>query len=131
MTRRAVVTLAAVVLAAGVFVSGPNAAPPLCGSKQCAEEITAACGSLSGANFKVCKGLVLDQCKISGETFCSCTNPALPACGPTTTTTTIIPCQFIPSGGCVGSCGGSDTCVLVDTPLRTCACAAPPTCQSS
>src|SRR5215472_14033388 len=86
MTRRAVVTLAAVALAAGVFVSGANAAPALCGSKQCAEEITAACGSLSGADFKACKRLVLDQCKISGETFCSCTDPALPACGPTTST---------------------------------------------
>src|SRR5262247_649101 len=88
MTRKAAVTLLAVALAAGVFVSGPKAAPPLCGSKQCSEEITAACGALSGADFRACKQSVLEQCKISGETFCSCTNPALPPCGPTTTTTT-------------------------------------------
>ncbi|HKB37742.1 MAG TPA: hypothetical protein VKD72_14945 [Gemmataceae bacterium] len=43
---------------------------------------------MSGADFRACKRFVLGQCKISGETFCSCTNPALPACGPTTTTTT-------------------------------------------
>src|SRR4030095_17152682 len=86
MTRRAVVTLAAVALAPAVVVSGPEAAQPLCGSNQCAEEIQASCGTLSGADFKACKKLVLDQCKISGETFCSCTDPALPACGPTTTT---------------------------------------------
>src|SRR5262245_56557345 len=131
MARGAAVLFAPVALAAGVLVSGANAAPLLCGSKQCAEEITAACGGLSGADFRACKRLVLDQCKISGETFCSCTDPALPACAPTTTNTTTIPCQFIPLGGCVGSCGGSDSCVLVDTPVRTCACAAPPTCQSS
>src|SRR5262245_66631575 len=88
MTRRAVVTLAAVALGAGVLVFGANAAAPLCGSKQCAEEIAAACGSLSSADFRACKNSVIDQCKISGETFCSCTNPALRACGPTTTSTT-------------------------------------------
>src|SRR5207247_10640929 len=32
---------------------------------------------------------------------------------------------------CFGSCGGSETCLLVDTILRTCGCAASPTCQSS
>jgi hypothetical protein len=80
--------LAAVALAAGVFVSGAKAAPSLCGSKQCAEEIAAGCAGLSGADFRACKRFVLDQCKISGETFCSCTDPTLPACGPTTTTTT-------------------------------------------
>jgi hypothetical protein len=90
MTRRAVVALAAVALAAGVFVSGAKAAPPLCGSRFCAEEIAVACAGLSGADFGACKKLVLEQCKISGETFCSCTNPALPPCttGTTTTTTT-------------------------------------------
>src|SRR5262245_6562374 len=80
MTRRAGVTLAAVALGAGVFVSGAKAAPPLCGSNQCAEEIAAACVGLSGADFRACKKFVLDQCKLSGETFCSCTNPALPPC---------------------------------------------------
>src|SRR5262245_26764313 len=138
MARGAAVLFAPVALAAGVLVSGANAAAPLCGSKQCSEEITAACGALSGADFRACKRLVLDQCKISGETFCSCTNPALPACtlpttttSSTTTSTTVITCHFDPFGGCLGSCGGSDSCVLVDTPIRTCACAAPPTCQSS
>src|SRR4029450_13310089 len=88
MIRGAGVTLAAVVLGAGVFVSGANAAPPLCGSKQCAEEVSSACGAFVGEEFRACKKSVVEQCKISGETFCSCTNPALPPCGTTTTTTT-------------------------------------------
>src|SRR4029453_7676954 len=87
MIRGAVVTLAAVVLAAGVFVSGAKAAPPLCGSKQCAEEVSSACGAFVGEEFRACKKSVVEQCKVSGETFCSCTNPALPAGTPTTTTT--------------------------------------------
>src|SRR5215475_9693801 len=79
MTRRAVVTLAAVALAAGVFVSGPEAAPPLCGSKQCAEEIAAGCAGLSGAALKACKSSPLDQCN---AWTCSCTlQLGLPVCG--------------------------------------------------
>jgi hypothetical protein len=50
-----------------------------------------------------------------------------PSC-PTTTTT--LPCQYT-GVDCAGSCGGSGACVLLDTILRTCGCAAPPTCQSS
>jgi hypothetical protein len=88
MARGAAVLFATVALAAGVFVSGAKAAPPLCGSRQCAEEIDAACGGLSGAAFRACKSAVVTQCKISGETFCSCTNPALPPCPPPPTTTT-------------------------------------------
>src|SRR4030095_5205051 len=53
--RRAVVMFATVALAAGVFVSGASAAPPLCGSKPCAEEISSACGAFSGQEFKACK----------------------------------------------------------------------------
>jgi hypothetical protein len=87
MTRRAVVALAAVALTAGVFVSGAGAALPLCGSKPCAEEIAAACAGLSGKDPKICKSEVIMDCKLSNETFCSCTNPALPACGTATTTT--------------------------------------------
>src|SRR4029450_906566 len=88
MTRKAVVTLLAVALWAGGFVSGASAAPPLCGSKFCAEEIAVACAGLSGADFRACKTSVLNACKLSGETTCSCVNPALPPCGQTTTTTT-------------------------------------------
>jgi hypothetical protein len=57
--RGAVVTLAAAVLGAGVFVSSANAAPPLCGSKFCAEEIAVACAGLSGADYGACKTLTL------------------------------------------------------------------------
>src|SRR5262249_50702417 len=84
-----------------------------------------------------CKRLVLDQCKISGETFCSCTDPALPACGPTTSTSsttttttttlgeiqcclrTVQPCgpfdncQVMSAGACAGAGGfnvGPGTC---------------------
>src|SRR4030095_1133586 len=99
MIRRAVVTLAAVALGAGVFVSGPKAAPPLCGNKQCAEEISSACGAFTGEEFRACKKSVVEQCKISGETFCSCTNPALPPCTTGTTPTTTTP----PSACCTQS----------------------------
>src|SRR5262245_27136168 len=141
MTRRAVVTLAAVALAAGVFVSGPEAAQPLCGSKQCAQAIAAACGSLSGADFRACKNSVIDQCKISGETFCSCTDPTLPACGQTTTTTsttsstttssttsttTTLPIPTNPcAGDCDGACGPDEECAYA---RPVCACAPTPAC---
>src|SRR5262245_25094055 len=86
MTRGVVVALAAVTLAAGVFVSGAGAAPSLCGSKQCAEEITAGCAGLSGAALKACKASILDQCKAG---TCTCTmQPGLPECPVTTTTST-------------------------------------------
>src|SRR5215475_6984410 len=86
MTRRAVVTLAAVALGAGVFVSGGKAAPSICGSKNCADEVAAGCPGLSGKDLDNCKTSVLNQCKLG---VCSCTgDPALPACGPTTTSTT-------------------------------------------
>jgi hypothetical protein len=72
MTRRAVVTLAAVALWAGVFVSGAKAVPPICGSRACAEETAAGCGSLSRAGFRECQRSVLDQCKVGN---CTCTPP--------------------------------------------------------
>src|SRR5215813_272761 len=85
MTRRAVVTLAAIALGAGVFVSGANAAPSLCGSKACSEEIATGCAGLSGAALKACKSAILDQCKAG---TCTCTmQPGLPDCTPATTTT--------------------------------------------
>src|SRR4029453_5699565 len=110
MARGAAVMFAIVALAAGFFASGPKAAPPLCGSKPCAEEISSACGAFTGADFRACKKLVLDQCKISGETFCSCTNPALPPCPPPTTTP--------PSACCTQSTPGGpfDQCAVVSLP---------------
>src|SRR5262245_55089328 len=85
MTRRAGVTLAAVALGAGVFVSGAKAASPICGSKACSEEIAAGCAGLSGAALKACKASILDQCKAG---TCTCTmQPGLPECPVTTTTT--------------------------------------------
>jgi len=84
--------LAAVALWAGVLVSGAKAAAPLCGSKQCAEEIAAGCAGLSGAALKACKSAILDQCKTG---TCTCTGqPGLPECPVTTTTsstTTTLP----------------------------------------
>src|SRR5262249_5338879 len=85
MTRRAGVTLAAVALGAGVFVSGAKAAPSICGSKACSEEIAAGCAGLSGAALKACKSSILAQCD-AGQ--CTCTGqPGLPDCPVTTTTT--------------------------------------------
>src|SRR5207249_3679749 len=90
------------------------------------------CGSPMGA--------FVGQCVV--ETMCDANHPqnfGLGSCSPnpcpTTTTTTTSPttvsCNY-DGTSCFGSCSGSDTsCVLVDTPLRTCGCAASPTCQSS
>src|SRR4029453_19562167 len=138
MIRGAVVTLAAVVLGAGVFVSEARAAPLLCGSKPCTEEIAAECGVFSGAVFRACKRSVIELRKISGETFCSCTNPALPPCvhdtsptttstTSTTTTTTTVPgegnCVFAAAAGCVGTCPVTgEACVLLGS--GGCGCSA-------
>src|SRR5262245_40537855 len=84
MTRRAVVTLAAVALAAGVIVSEARAVGK-CNSNVFSEEIASACGSSTGAAFRACSKQVIANCK---TTDCSCTDPALPACGTTTTTST-------------------------------------------
>src|SRR5262249_45693983 len=85
MTRRAGVTMAAVALGAGVFVSGAKAAPSICGSKACSEEIAAGCAGLSGAALKACKSSILAQCD-AGQ--CTCTGqPGLPDCPVTTTAT--------------------------------------------
>src|SRR4029453_11309376 len=112
MARGAAVMFAIVALAAGVFVSGPKAAPPVCGSKPCAEEIAAACAcaGLSGAGFRACKKLVLDQCKISGETFCSCTNPALPPCTTGATTPPSACCTQSTPGGPFDQCSIQGLC---------------------
>src|SRR4029453_17622431 len=110
MIRGAVVTLAAVALAAGVFVSGAKAAPPLCGSKQFAEKNAAACGRLWGADFRACKKLVLDQCKISGETFCSCTNHGLPPCTTGATTPPSACCTQSTPGGPFDQCSIQGLC---------------------
>src|SRR5215469_3175659 len=87
MTRRAVVALAAVALAAGVFVSEATAAGK-CTNSTCAEEIAAACAGLSGKDLSACKKSVVSNCMTNPD--CSCTDPSLPACGttPTTTSTT-------------------------------------------
>src|SRR5262245_34565492 len=94
MTLRAVVTLAAFALWAGVFVSEARAAPPTCGSKNCGDEQATACAGLSGGNLSACKKCVISECKLGD---CSCIgDPNLPSCDtmgpicnpPTTTTTT-------------------------------------------
>src|SRR5262245_66194840 len=85
MTRKAVVTLVAVALWGGVFVSGANAAPPICGQKSCSDEIAAGCAGLSGKDRSTCKKSLVDQCKADQ---CTCTgDPTLPTCPVTTTTT--------------------------------------------
>ena len=88
MTRRAVFALAPVVLAAAVFVSEARAAGK-CTNTTCADEISAACAGLSGLDLRRCKKAVVTNCKTNPD--CSCTDPALPACGttPTSSTTTI------------------------------------------
>jgi len=86
MARGAAVLFAPVALAAGVFVSRAKAAPSICSSKACSEEIAAGCAGLSGMALKACKSLILDQCKAG---TCTCTmQPGLPDCTPTTTSTT-------------------------------------------
>jgi hypothetical protein len=84
MTRKAVVTLLlAVALWAGGFVS-EAIATKLCNPNVCREEIAAACPDLKAAAFNTCRKELLANCR-SGD--CSCTDPTLPSCGPTTTTT--------------------------------------------
>jgi hypothetical protein len=110
MIRRAVVSLAAVALGVGVFVSGAKAAAPICGSKACSEEIAAGCPGLSGAALKACKSLLLEQCKAG---TCTCTmQPGLPNCPVTTPTTTP------PSACCTQSTPGGpfDQCAVVSLP---------------
>src|SRR5262245_1062102 len=84
MSRRAVVTLAAVTLVAGVFVSEARAAGK-CTNNTCAEEIAAACAGLSGMNLSNCRKSVVSNCKTNPN--CSCDGSVSPPCGPTTTTT--------------------------------------------
>src|SRR4030095_11085176 len=77
MTRGAVVTLAAVALGAGIFVS-PAAAVKPCNPNVCSEEISSACGAFTDAEFRACRKSVLENCRTSPD--CSCTDPSLPAC---------------------------------------------------
>src|SRR5262245_9081284 len=86
MTRRAVVTLAAVALGAGLFVSPvATAAPPACSNKSCSEEVAAGCAGLSGKARNMCRKSVIAQCNTG---TCTCTGePGLPDCTPTTTPT--------------------------------------------
>jgi mucin-6/19 len=85
MTRRAVVTLAAVALGASVFVSSVATATGPCNKKVCSDEIAAGCVGLKGMALSACSKAVLLNCN---TTDCSCTDPTLPMCTPTTTTTT-------------------------------------------
>src|SRR5262245_34498262 len=94
MTRKAVVTLVAVALWAGGFVSEATATPrsvvvhppgKLCNPNVCSEEVAAACPGLKAKAFNRCRKDLIANCR-SG--VCSCTgDPTLPACGPTTTST--------------------------------------------
>jgi hypothetical protein len=120
MTPRAVVTLAAVALWAGVFVSEATAVGP-CNKKVCSEEIAAGCAGLKGMALSVCTKAVLLNCD---TTDCSCTDPTLPACTPTTTssttttsTSTTTTTTTPPTQCCVQSSpmGAFDICVLVET----------------
>src|SRR5262245_28341794 len=84
MTRKACVTLLAVALWAGGFVSEATAVGP-CNPSVCSEEIATGCAGLEGGAFRACQKAVVDDSKTTG---CSCPDPTLPACGTTTTTTT-------------------------------------------
>jgi hypothetical protein len=59
MTRRAVVTLAAVALGAGVFVPSVARAQNVCTKKTCAEEIDAGCAGLLGMELSACSKAVI------------------------------------------------------------------------
>ena len=146
--RKVLIGFAVLALAVDLLARVANAFPP-CGPKACSDE-AAASGLTDDAGRACLKSLIFD-CHAG---LCSCTGGSPPCscvcgdglcgpsedcstcpgdcgpCLPTTTTTTTVPCQFNGSF-CFGSCGGSETCVLVDTILRTCGCAASPTCQSS
>src|SRR4030095_14726724 len=83
MTRKAVVTLLlAVAFWAGGFVSEATATKR-CNPNVCREEIAAACPGLKAAAFNACRKELLANCR---NADCSCTDPTLPACGVTTTT---------------------------------------------
>src|SRR5262245_34545228 len=88
MTRRVVVTLAAVALGVGVFVSSSAMAANSgrCDKNTaCSDEISAACGPHPA---KSCVDNVINQCNAMQ---CTCTGePGLPPCpvGATTTTST-------------------------------------------
>src|SRR5262249_45839032 len=148
MTPRAGVTLAAVALGAGVFVSGAKAAPSICGAKACSEEIAAGCPGLSGAALKACKSSILDPCKAgvctctgqpglpnrpvtttSTTTSSSTTNPTTTTTNPTSTTTTTLPNPTNPcAGDCDGACGPDEECAYA---RPVCACAPAPACGGS
>src|SRR5215468_1691030 len=96
MSRGAAIMFATVALAAGVLVSGANAAPPPpadCTSKSCKDDVAAF--GLSGKAVKACTTAVEDACKagtcscLTGATNpCSALSPPPVACTTTTTTTT-------------------------------------------
>src|SRR4029453_16475903 len=114
MTGRAVVTLAAVVLrGSGLFSSVATATGP-CNKKVCSEEIAAGCAGLKGMALSACSKAVLFNCN---TTDCSCTDPTLPACGPTTTTTSSSTTTSTtpPSACCTQSTPGGpfDQCAVV------------------
>src|SRR5262245_6360559 len=96
MTRKAVVTLVAVALWGGGFVSEATATPgsvhppgKLCNPNVCSEEVAAACPGLRANAFNRCRKDLIANCR-SG--LCTCTgDPTLPACGPTPTTTNTAP----------------------------------------
>jgi hypothetical protein len=74
--------LVPVAFGVGVYVS-PAAATRLCNPHVCSEEIAAACAGLSDGDRARCKKSVVNDCRAGN---CSCTDPTLPACGVTTTT---------------------------------------------
>src|SRR5436309_10474126 len=145
--REVLAAFAVLALGVGVLTSVANAAPA-CGHKACTDEVAAS--GLTRTQRVACFKQVVADCEAGS---CSCTGGSPPCscacgdglCGPsedcstcpgdcgacltTTSTTTTVPCQFNGSS-CFGSCGGSETCVIVDTILRTSGCAASPTCQS-
>src|SRR5215471_15748226 len=89
MTRKVVVRLAAVALAAGVFVSEARAAGK-CNPHICSAEIATACAGLNGKHpkkgklFHRCKKAVVAICKTNPD--CSCDGSVPVPCTPTTTT---------------------------------------------
>src|SRR4029450_1437691 len=125
-------------LGAGVLVSSVATATGPCSKKLCAEEIAAGCGGLKAMALSTCSKAVLLHCD---TTDCSCTDPTLPACGPTTTTTSSTTTTSTSTSttttqmGCGNgtidpgeSCDPPDFGTTCDASCQTIVCTTPTTC---
>jgi hypothetical protein len=85
MTSKVVATLAAVLLAGGVFASAARAAGK-CNPHICSAEIATTCAGLKGMDHNRCKKSIVGNCKTNPD--CSCDGSVPTPCTPSTTSTT-------------------------------------------